>query len=161
MRRSAIRMTVVVAVATLMSFAPQLRADTGCENVEGGAQLTFVGRWVGEVWIDIGGRSFDGDVVFETQSIRTTDDGNFNGTEEGVFDLGDGHTFTLLDKFVFGPSDEDPEAFHYRAVGRLTDGTGAFGEAYGRLVMLGFATFDPPPPVADITLKGRICNVQP
>jgi len=161
MRRSALRMAVAVAVAGLVSFTPPLWAATSCETVEGGVEVTFVGRWVGEAWIDIGGRSFVGDVAFETLSIRESDDGNFIGTETGVFDFGAGHTFTLVDKFVFGPSDEDPEVFQYRSVGRLTAGTGAFEGAYGKVVMLGSASFDPLPPVAEITVKGRICDVVP
>lgn len=157
MRHSTI--IVSVAILSLVFLTPTVWAKgSGCKKIGGNIDLTFTGIWEGSALLVIGDGLFTADVTFATESIKQTDDGNLVGTETGTFDFGLGDTFTELDKFTFGPSDENPAEFHFNGVGRITGGTGKFQDAFGKVVMQGFATFVGPPTVS-LTLKGRICDI--
>lgn len=118
----------------------------------------------GELFIEgleLPSASLSFDAKFETQTFKETEEGNLVGTETGFFDFGSGDTFTELDRFTFGPSEDDPELFHFNDVGRITEGTRMFQTAYGKLEIQGFATFpEGAEPEFSGTLKGRICGVE-
>ena len=161
-------LVVTAAAVTLVLSAPVVRGQEGCQKVKGEIHLTFAlpGGWAGQAWLDIGGTPYQAAVSpGEGGESRVTDDGNIRGTEEIVFTFEPGVFFRERDKFVFGPSDESPEEWHFTGVGRIIEGTGMFEQAYGKLVIVGSATGEPVPfppffpSVFTGSVKGKICDV--
>jgi hypothetical protein len=142
---------------------PLWAAGSRCQSTEGTIRLTFDmtrEQWVGGAQMFIGMKPFSGHVEFQTESSEETN-GASVGTERATFDFGGGDILKERDRFLFGPSEDDPAVFHYTALGRVTKGTGRFEGAYGSLVIQGFATLsDTAPPVFSGTLKGRVCGLE-
>ncbi len=137
--------------------------DADCESLEGTIRLTFDlsrEQWVGGAQMFIGMKPFSGHVEFQTQSAEQIG-ANFVGTETATFDFGGGDILKETDRFLFGPSEDDPAVLHYAGIGRVKKGAGAFEGAHGRLVIQGFATFlDAAPPIFSGTLKGTVCGLR-
>ena len=154
------RRTAYVTATTVLSFVLLTSAGWAkppCERIEGEWDITFTDHWEGLAWGFIGDEPFVADLDFETLAGRETDEGSFIGIEAGTFDFGDGDTFTEVDKFTFGPSDEDPTVFTYNSVGSIVEGTGKFLDSSGHLNFHGTSPL--PIITAEGTVHGRICDM--
>ncbi len=148
---------ITVSVLSLALSAPQALALEDCRRVEGTMNLNFIGFWSGDAKLTLDGQILDAKVTFTLISAKETKNGIVLGTETAVFDFGNGNTFTEQDHFVFGPTN-NPSVWHYRAVARITEGTGKFKDAVGRLVLQGTVLFSDTGATYSGSVKGNICD---
>jgi hypothetical protein len=158
------RLVLVVAATVLgLGLLTPTWAEAGCQGIRGEIYLTFSAGWAGYAEMYVGDTFYQADVSFVGKEARLTDDGNFHGIEEAIFNFGSGHSFTERDKFTFGPSYENPEEWHFTGVGRIIEGAGMFDQAYGKLVMVGPVTgpLSPYgfPSVFTGVVKGKVCDI--
>jgi hypothetical protein len=157
--------TLTVFTLALLTWAVgPAWAGGRCEKVsgtgQGGSPAPFA-PVQGAATMTIGGETLDADFVVIVTGIKFTEDGSVVGTTRIVFDFGSGSTITLTaEHFALDPTDQ-PGVFRLNGVGKISEGTGRFQNAYGKLTFHGTMIFSPEGAVLDDTfsIKGSVCDI--
>ncbi|MFQ5668025.1 MAG: hypothetical protein ACE5I7_16540 [Candidatus Binatia bacterium] len=155
MRRQLLLAGLTLLIAVLLPSSAW--GQSGCQRLQGSENLTFLGFWTGDVDLVLGNQLLHGVVSYTLTSARPTKGGVvLLGTETATFDFGGGNTFTVQDHFSFSRT-PDPTVRSYKAINRVTAGTGRFKDAFGKFTVKGDVQFSTSPWTFTSTMRGAIC----
>ena len=145
----------------LLPGAPALGGEA-CEKATISVQATAatadpMGAYNGTALITMGEGEYAGEVVINPVSMRLGEDGAIHMEFQNQFYIPAlDSTMDCHDKLVLVPTD-DPYLYQINNRAYVQGGTGAFSEAYGRLIAHG--TMNVAQGYVEVEAKGRICDV--
>ena len=142
----------------LLLFAGAIQAKPDCANVKGTGSTMAVAEGVfqGAAAVNSSGQTQNASVTtYLLGPPNATEDGTLHATTSHTFDLGNGDSFTTLDRAVLSPTDT-PGFYNLNTKATITGGTGTYANACGSLNVHGTINLI----TGQVTWRftGRICD---
>lgn len=138
MKRSVIYLTTL-ALSALLVCAPRAHAKSDCDNVKGTGNTFATGpaTFQGTATFKIGGQTQNASVTTNLLGPpEVGDDGTLHARTSHSFVLEDGSSITTVDNAVLSPT-STPGLYRLNTRAAITEGTGAYEDACGRLSIHG------------------------